>query len=128
MVTVQGWANVQLQFDRLVHFECKPRPKEDTLLQIWSNHQVHQSPCGGVKRSHDLVSESLGLVLPLASQVTFGNTLLFSSLGQFPHLNNKDKNTTCPIEICGGNQIGKHLGKNLQTVKSYKYGGKKRRD
>lgn len=36
MVTVQGWANVQQQFDRLVHFEYKPTSKQNTLLQIWS--------------------------------------------------------------------------------------------
>lgn len=55
MVTVQGWANVQQQFNRLVHSECKPRPKEITLPQRWSDHLKSPEFLWGVERAHDLV-------------------------------------------------------------------------
>lgn len=75
MVTVQGWANAQKQFDRLVHFECKPRTKENILLQFSGVITKTTRAPEGVGRAHDLVS-----VMLLANQVTFGKSLLSGSV------------------------------------------------
>lgn len=80
MVTVQGWANVQLQFDRLVHFECKPRPRKTLCFKYGA---ITKSTRVLVEESKEpmIWCQNLwvqGTVLPLASQVTFGNALLFS--------------------------------------------------
>lgn len=59
MVTVQGWANVQQQFDRLVHFEYKPTPKENTVSDLGCLLSLPGSPWRSEKTLQFVVGSSV---------------------------------------------------------------------